>query len=361
MFNKILNFWLKFAASGTTETTPKDELRKAQLLNSMSLTGFIIIIGFMTWSYLEGYFIHASILAGISSLVVINLIALRFSHNLDVAIGVILFLMATLLIWLLISGGEAHSRVLWFYVYSPLVLFLTGSKKGSIIVLGFLTLQTGLLYIPYIEVFLVEYSHAFKIRLILSQFAVYLLVLYYEISRKQAFEALKKLSSKLNEIAQTDPLTGLLNRRGMIPLLQNHFEIAKRSKEPFSLFILDIDHFKKFNDRFGHECGDMILKFISDQLRSGLRAQDAICRWGGEEILILLPNTNSKGAGLVGFKMRQFIEKSTLEYNDMKLGVTVSVGVSTWDETFKNIDELISKADANLYKAKESGRNTTVV
>ncbi len=167
--------------------------------------------------------------------------------------------------------------------------------------------------------------------------------------------ALKKLTLD-NE---TDPLTGLFNRRAFLERLENEAIRFKRNQKPFSILFGDIDLFKKINDTYGHSAGDAILVNISSILNTEKREIDQVARWGGEEFLVLLPETNLKGAVLSGNKIRKSISAKPVIHEGQEIHVTMSFGVSEYNgET--PIEKTIDLADQRLYLAKNSGRNKVV-
>lgn len=158
-----------------------------------------------------------------------------------------------------------------------------------------------------------------------------------------------KEKEEFAELSIKDGLTGLYNRRFLKVYLQNQITLMKRSAGKFSLLMIDIDYFKKYNDTNGHLAGDELLRDVSGLLQESLRQGDAVFRYGGEEFIIYLDNTDKKGASLVAERTRNSV--------NLFSPVTVSIGVGTFTEDGSRMDELISKVDAALYKAKESGRN----
>lgn len=160
---------------------------------------------------------------------------------------------------------------------------------------------------------------------------------------------------QLREMASTDPLTGLLTRRAIRPLIEHELQRAKRAGAPFSLVLGDLDLFKRVNDTWGHEAGDRVLKETARRLGAGLRHQDALCRWGGEELLVLLPDTSVEGAREVAEKLRQTMTLP-IDAHGQSIDQTISLGVAGFqaDDT---VDTLVSRADQALYAAKRNGRN----
>lgn len=168
---------------------------------------------------------------------------------------------------------------------------------------------------------------------------------------------LKKAHKEMESLAATDALTGLINRRRMIELLEYELLRYKRNGMPFVVAMADLDDFKQINDTHGHDCGDFILKKVGNRILTLIRAQDVVARWGGEEFLLLLPNTDIQGGGTVLEKIRQNIAESKFGYSsEMTLTVSMTIGYCQIDEGI-SIDELIKRADSSLYKGKDQGKN----
>lgn len=159
-------------------------------------------------------------------------------------------------------------------------------------------------------------------------------------------------------LATTDGLTELYNHRYFQEQIKMQVEQAKRYEAPFSLIILDIDHFKKFNDTYGHQAGDAVLKQVAQLLKHSVRATDIVCRYGGEEMSIILPNTSKEMAILTAKKIcKRISEKRFRLSNTQESNVTVSLGVSTFPDDGANAPTIIEIADKRLYHSKNNGRN----
>ena len=160
------------------------------------------------------------------------------------------------------------------------------------------------------------------------------------------------------KLATTDGLTDLYNHRYFQEQMHMHIENAKRYDTEFSLIILDIDFFKKFNDTFGHQAGDAVLRQVAHTLRRNVRATDIVCRYGGEEMSIILPNTAKEEARLTAEKICERVASSKIRLNNEKDGhVTISLGVATYPLDGKSASDIIDCADKRLYYAKNNGRN----
>lgn len=163
------------------------------------------------------------------------------------------------------------------------------------------------------------------------------------------------------KLATIDGLTELYNHRYFQETLQNQIELSKRYNQPFSLIIVDIDFFKKFNDTYGHQAGDAVLKQVAQTLKKNSRTSDYVCRYGGEEMSIILPNTSAEEAVMSANRIHQAVQEKDFQLNATDTGkVTISVGVATFPDNAQTGQELIEFADKGLYYAKEHGRNQVV-
>lgn len=182
------------------------------------------------------------------------------------------------------------------------------------------------------------------------------LEIHVRLRRLQA--ELREKNATLARLSTTDPVTGLRNRRYVTEFLSLESLRATRYHTPLSVMMLDIDHFKRVNDGHGHRVGDAVLQVLADTLRSTLRATDLAGRYGGEEFLVVLPQTDLAGAGALAERVREAIEATEIEVGgDGALSVTVSVGIAEFGAGGEGVDALVERADAALYAAKDAGRN----
>ena len=171
-----------------------------------------------------------------------------------------------------------------------------------------------------------------------------LIFFYWVIRSRKKFEAM----------ALTDKLTGLYNRYKFYQMAQAELERAKRNKRPLSIILFDIDHFKKINDTYGHDIGDMVLQEIAQLIQKNIRRYDTLFRWGGEEFLILAPESDIHSSYQLAEKLRTLVASHSFK----EVGnVTISLGVAQMNQADKDIDEVIKRADNALYASKANGRN----
>lgn len=162
---------------------------------------------------------------------------------------------------------------------------------------------------------------------------------------------------KLERLETSDPLTGLYNRHAILGRLREQVNLANRYKEDFSLILLDIDHFRKVNDRCGHLTGDEVLERIAALIRGNIRDTDIAGRYGGEEFIIILPRTDLSSSWVAAERLRSIIESTKMKDSGANvLAVTISQGLVSWERT-DDAASLILRADEALRKAKEKGRN----
>ncbi len=171
-----------------------------------------------------------------------------------------------------------------------------------------------------------------------------------------------QLRETLREQSIRDPLTRLFNRRFLEESLERELQIASRKKQAIAVLFLDLDHFKKFNDTFGHDAGDMVLQALADLFRTFFRATDICCRYGGEEFAIILPESSSGDAAIRAEALRSEVKGMRLQYRKQTLGtLTLSAGVAAFPEHGSTSDELLKIADQCLYESKSRGRDVVTV
>lgn len=173
-------------------------------------------------------------------------------------------------------------------------------------------------------------------------------------------EELNIAYKKMEQLARTDPLTELSNRRGFLEEFRHEIIRFERSGRPFSVVLGDIDDFKLVNDRYGHDCGDFVLVNTAKIIKSMLRKQDIVGRWGGEEFIILLPEAPLHGSKVVAEAIRKRIAAETFSFKDYQLSITITLGVSEFRESM-DIDSCVKQADMALYSGKFKGKNSVIL
>jgi len=196
----------------------------------------------------------------------------------------------------------------------------------------------------------------------ISSFYVYKKFIVSYKSLEKENRLLKEKEEELSLLATTDYLTQLHNRRYCIETGEKLFHLALRKKRDISVIIFDIDDFKEVNDTYGHKVGDAVLISLGIKLSRNSRSSDVVCRFGGEEFVILLPDTALIEALMIAEKLRKIIEELKIKVQNGYLGVTVSMGIATINRAQdQSIEDIIKRADNALYIAKNSGKNKVEV
>jgi diguanylate cyclase (GGDEF)-like protein len=167
--------------------------------------------------------------------------------------------------------------------------------------------------------------------------------------------ALEEARLDAEKLVRFDALTGVLSRRALVEALDSEVERSKRYGSPLACLMLDLDHFKKFNDRYGHQFGDKVLHRVARVMSEHCRTNDHVGRYGGEEFLIILPETRLDGATMLGERVRSAVSETPLDQNEEH--ITVSIGVAEWRGGDGSASELVAQADQALLEAKAAGRN----
>ena len=173
--------------------------------------------------------------------------------------------------------------------------------------------------------------------------------------------SLAAANHKLNILATHDELTGLINRREAMDRLSAMWADSSRRNEPLACILLDIDHFKKVNDRCGHDAGDRVLRELADTLRSATRASEPVARIGGEEFLVLCPRSTADMASVGAERLRRTVESCRIKVRSTELSITVSLGVAQRNTDTPDFDAVLKAADNALYAAKRAGRNRVFI
>lgn len=253
--------------------------------------------------------------------------------------------------WMIIreakSGNlEARTALIGVLVFAAactndLMIDLAGWKASRLVPLGFVAIMLS-----------VAISLANKFTNVLTD-------LEGEVSQRTA--DLRSANRRLAEVARMDPLTGLLNRRGFTEVAEAEIQRFLRTGREFSIILADLDNFKKFNDQYGHACGDHVLQEAAYLLRNKVRDVDEVARWGGEEFMVILPETCSEGASLAAEKLRSLVQDKQYEYDGHRLSVTMTFGVATFRKKGETLDSCIARADMALYNGKKQGRNRVMI
>ena len=333
--------------------------RRRVVIDMFCLIGALFLLAFGINSLFEAYTGLAYVLIGSGLALAGSWFVARASGESDHATLPVSAVILLLFFVLLITGGVENTGILWCFAFTPLLQYIVGGVRGSVLV-ALVTVATALiLFLPGSPLLMTDNSMVVKTRFFAAFLAVTMMAQIYEYSRHYSFEQLASVSRRMYEDSRTDPLTGLTNRRAMEEILELESFRAGRSGHPFSVMLADLDRFKTINDSFGHEAGDEVLRETARRLQDNLRQQDMVARWGGEEFLVLLPDTDAVAAQLVAEKLRRVIADKPAESGSQLVPLTMSLGVETVRFP-EPLEDFLRRADQNLYRAKHEGRNRVV-
>jgi diguanylate cyclase (GGDEF)-like protein len=333
------------------EETQHHKMVSLFTLVGMSITAIMGVIGLF-----NSNFIIAAILFFASFSYSLGYYAYTKFNNKKLSSIIILYSLYILMFYLIFTGGVENTGPLWIYIVAPVSVFIHGLKRGLIDIALFVAMISIIMFMPTDMLGHATYSTEFKFRLIYSFLTVTFLSALYEYARNKSYNETLELSKKYQQLAHYDPLTKLSNRRDALCILKREQARVIRNKEPLSIIICDVDHFKKINDQYGHNAGDAVLIDLAKIFTDNIRAQDCIARWGGEEFLFILPQTIAKNANIVAEKIQEKLQDYLVKYKHEKIKVTVSMGIEQFNDN-QSIDEVINNADKYLYQAKNAGRN----
>lgn len=350
---------MNYSYSGVLGHEDTEVVRKVYLINLFGLVGILFTFPLGIAAAFHQNMQLSFFLLLTTSLCLGNHFYLKKTLNIHFASNLILYSLFALIIYLVVTGGVNNTGPLWVYTFPAVALFLHGFKKGMYDIVVFLILLILIFISPNLFIVDYSYSNEFKLRIIYSLMAVTFLSSLHEYSRMKAFDKMQLLQRELELAAKRDVLTKLLNRRGIDEIIRYEYAKFKRNRLKFSIVLCDIDYFKKINDQYGHAIGDLVLKTISQSFVRLTREQDSVSRWGGEEFMLLLPETTIEDAFVLSEKIRCHIENETIETNNDKIKITMSFGLSEVNMS-TSLEAAITQADNNLYKAKSLGRNMTI-
>lgn len=345
---------MQYQSRNTNKTN--EEIHQIQVVSLFALVGFSITAIMGIKALFNSSYILAAVLLFASFIYFIGFYTFKKHNNLQLSSNIILYSLYLLMFYLVLIGGVSNTGPLWIYIVAPVSLFLHGLKRGLIDLALFLLVISALMFLNFDFIDQAVYTTEFKLRIIYSFLTITFLSALYEYSRDTSYKAALKLSQEYEYLANFDPLTSLSNRRNALIVLQQEQARLTRNKESLSVILCDVDHFKKINDEYGHNVGDIVLVELAKIFTEILREQDCVSRWGGEEFLFILPQTTAKNANIIAQKILTYLQRHTIACDGHNIDVRVSMGISEFEKS-QSIDDVINSADKYLYQAKDAGRN----
>ncbi len=276
----------------------------------------------------------------------------------DIYISVFLWIILMLLglFIVIFDSSFNHRSLLWINIFPPICILTMGLRMGSILYLSFLAVLMMLFFTPLKNVLTNPIDFGTQLRLLICMTSSFILVACIEYARSRTYKALQNAVMHIGQTSLTDALTGLGNRRYFDKFLEWIMANARRTEQPYAIVLLDIDHFKRVNDTFGHDLGDEVLKHLATELKKQIRTADMLFRWGGEEFVIVMPHCSAVEAEIAAERFRAHIQSTPYSFGSEKLYITISLGIYAGLES-DDIKLPMSIADQCLYKAKSGGRN----
>lgn len=345
-----------FFKTGMNDKNSDEKNRQIFIVNLFSFIGMTITGAMALHSYFSQHSHLTVILLVSSAIFFIGFYIQKRTHNYFIASAIILYSLFILMIYLVYAGGVNNTGPLWIFMVAPVALYIHGLKMGLIDIAIFLLVVVIIMFYPDNGLLATNYTTEFKLRLIYSFLTITFLSGFYEYSRQSTYDNLLEISRQYKQMAKRDHLTQLSNRRDALSKLEYESKRSQRNKESIALLLCDIDHFKNINDQYGHECGDKVLIEIASLFVDGIRRQDTVSRWGGEEFLFILPQTTATQAAICAKNIRLALSAHQFNYQEHSFKVTISIGIAEIKPD-ASIRGAIKEADGFLYQAKENGRN----
>ncbi|MEO9273271.1 GGDEF domain-containing protein [Marinomonas sp. 5E14-1] len=322
---------------------------KGSLIGALFLAIFVMIDFFYTKLYLD------AALQAIGCIILLLIAYMEHKNRLN-SLGIIfgLIVIATIIGSGAFSNNIEDGGIVWVALVPFLSFFLLGEK------LGFkASLLISCIYVAVLTNIVIQFPEkGFTVNTILGTIGALLCSIFFStIYDKNRTSILLDLAKQ----TETDPLTSLLNRRGIISSFENLFNLSQKNQQDLYLLVLDLDNFKQVNDNFGHDIGDLIIKSTADAVKAELRKIDRIARIGGEEFMAVLPNISFDDVLMITENVRLAIEN--LEITTPKgsiIKITVSIGFTKSSEEKTSFSEFFKIADKALYEAKKGGRNRVI-
>jgi diguanylate cyclase (GGDEF) domain len=317
-----------------------------KLLITFHVLAIILYFGLYSLAKKKHYFI-VSIIAEIEVLAAVTLIS--FSYGSMLGYSMYCFAMIPTIFYITSTVKDMKHNTVYCYVFT----FMTMLTYFTIVVSEpFFTISEDLSARPVLTLVIRLFNAAVTFLFCVA----FSLLFVWEM--KSNTSQLQRRNQQLVEVSRKDPLTKLANRRSMMEKLNLSMHYLQLENHPFSVILCDIDHFKKVNDVYGHDCGDKVLVTVADTISSQLRDTDFVCRWGGEEILIVIDG-RLQTATAIAERMRSNISNTVVMHEGQQVHVTMTFGVAQAEKNYR-IEDLIQLADTRLYYGKEHGRNQVV-
>ncbi|UCC56367.1 MAG: GGDEF domain-containing protein [Gammaproteobacteria bacterium] len=261
------------------------------------------------------------------------------------------WVMITFITTILWHTGMVESPLLNLYLLVIIACAITQGKVMTLLEVALIA--CCYLYMGY-QTYSVEVLSPETFTMLMAKFSPFLLVAYVT---SMLASDIKLAKNKITVMSQTDELTGLLNLRAFNTILEKEVAVAQRYSTPYTVLMIDVDGLKQVNDHFGHTTGSRLVKIVASSLKNCVRDSDVLARYGGDEFVVLMPQTRREQAQIAAERIRAAIDHTSFDMNGIRVATTVSVGIASFPDPVSEPEAVLDKADVALYKSKQSGRN----
>lgn len=345
---------ISLSKDGKKQVERIDARRRHYILAFVSYITSAVMFYYAVKNFDTRHWLLSGILLITGVLFLLNMLLFHLSHNLERACAVEAVLVGGFVLSLVYQGGFNNTALYWVFPFPAILFGLLGIRLALACNALLLAALAVMLFTP--DLLLAQYKEAEASRFLASLTIVIIVCWINDHYRERSNQAMDKLQQSKEQQANTDPLTGLANRRFIDASLVANLQQTPGRFLPLALIMCDIDHFKRLNDRFGHDVGDEVLKAVARLFKASLRQQDVACRTGGEEFLLVLPHTQFSDAVNVAEKIRQAFSQQQMVPQQPDYAVSASFGVAMC-ESAEQFHHSVKQADVRLYQAKRSGRN----
>lgn len=348
------------SSSTANDQTPdihvEGEIPVPTLIIWLTISAVCALSFFAYRGYLQDRMLTLYVLTGFATLLTVNAVVYSVAGRESLLRGGFIVLITLLFSYLAVFAIEDGTSILWLFAYPPVVFYISDQRMGLLTCLGG-WIALALLFSPFGSL-IVETPYSANFRLLMLSTLGFEMVSCFALdqSRRRSKQSLLQLATRFEFAAKHDALTGLFNRREGHSRLEGEYERYLRNNRSFSVLLMDIDLFKKVNDNYGHQAGDAMIKLVANTLCNECRKVDTPARWGGEEFLVILPETDTLEATQIANRIRQSFAGQSIEFDGRTVSATISIGVATIQGS-ESSDRVLQRADEALYRAKTLGRN----
>ena len=329
---------------------------RLRLVRHFSIATAFIFLVFGSLYLAQGKILLGIVETGFGIFQLVNLLFFHRHHRLTITCRVLVYSTQFMSLLIFCSGGIGNTGNLWILFIPLFTLLLLKRGEARYALMAYSCCLALLIVAASNHLVELHFSYI-ELRQTLLVFGLFLYLTHHnEMAKTMVSDRLHRMNIELRHTTMTDHLTGLANRLSLNTKLAEEYARTQRYAQPLSIIIADLDHFKQINDTYGHLSGDEVLQKTADLFRKNTRTNDLVGRWGGEEFMIILPQTELAGATAMAVNLRKYLASTDFGFSK---AVTASFGVCQYQQG-DSLEHFLKLADSTLYKAKEAGRNCVI-